>query len=340
VSTGNFDSDAASEFVVAELRGGNVILRFYDHNGAPMNSLVAPRQMQDIDIACGDYDGDGMDETAIAQITVDGTLLIDVVERAGTLIGQGSGGGVSSLSIASGQLDGDASDEYVVGLVQSDGRVAAISFNLDGSRVGKAVALPGLQPSVEVGDFDSNPNDREYIIAYRSPESTLETATFQGDGSTQIGRGTGGLCQDVTVAAGDFSQSLTGEEYAVSLVQSDGTLAMISFSADGTRLGKGVGGSTRNPRVAAGLFPQTNPNQGLVVSLLQADNLPASISFTVAGTRLGKGIAPLQAVAADVDTGDVNGDGFAEEVMAYTDRFGFAQWAVFSSDGATLFRSQ
>jgi len=199
--------------------------------------------------------------------------------------------------------------------------------------------LPGLQPSVDVGDFDSNPNDREYVLAYRSSESTLETAAFQGDGSTQIGRGTGGLCRDVTVAAGDFSQSRGGEEYAVSLIQSDGTLGMISFAADGTRLGKGVGGSTRNPRVAAGLFPQTAPSQGLVVSLLQADNLPASIAFSVTGTRLGKGIAPLQAVAVDVDTGDLDGDGYAEEVMAFTDQFGFARWAVFASDGTSLLRS-
>lgn len=137
-------------------------------------------------------------------------------------------------------MDNDPADEYVVSLVQPDGRVAAIAFNLDGSRVGKVVANKGKQPSVDVGNFGGTGDDG-YVLAYLTPKNQLETAVFKGDG-TLLGQGTGGQASHIRVTAAELSPASPGDEYAISLVQAEGTVALISFAADGTRLGKVVGG--------------------------------------------------------------------------------------------------
>ena len=82
--------------------------------------------------------------------------------------------------------------------MQGDDGLVAISFNRYGSWVGKVVADVGVEPSVDVGDFDSNAADQKYVNNYRTIYSNLASATYQGDGRlTNDGQSPGsarGIC--------------------------------------------------------------------------------------------------------------------------------------------------
>lgn len=203
-----------------------------------------------------------------------------------------------SVSVSAGQLDDDPEDEYVVSFVQSDGRVAAIAFNLDGSRIGKFVANQGKQPSIAVGNFGDTGD--AIVLAYLTPDDHLETVVFQSDG-TIIGQGSAGRASNITVTAVELSASRPGQEYAISLIQSDGTIALIGFAADGTRLGKVSGGIAYQPKVRRNFFSESS-KIALAVSVILPDKKPAIIFLDNQGKHLGTGIGGVNASVSAVGT--------------------------------------
>lgn len=335
---GNFDDDPAEEWVVAEVKNDNtVLLTFWDGFNPPrVLAKATAGEVLEISLAKGNFDNDPQDEVVLACVQKDGKLATMVFDSNGRRLSKGVGGLSSDVHVVAGQFDADPYDEYVVVLRQADGTLAAISFNHDGTRLGKGVGGVCSNLGVAAGNFDNNPNDDEYVVSLIQSDGKLAAITFQGNGA-RIGKGVGGLCSDVTVAAGNFrSDNDPQDEYVVSLIQADGTLAAITFYADGKRIGKGVGGACFQPKVTTGRFDATAPLDGYAVSLKQADGSAAVVFFTAKGVRIGKypetwwwEYRSLDLVAADVD-----GCGVAEGVLAFLDPYGQPELRLMTETGS------
>ncbi|MEA3278086.1 MAG: hypothetical protein U9Q81_22925 [Pseudomonadota bacterium] len=336
VAAGDIDGDGRDEFALASLQTNGSIpqIEYFDDDGRLLRTLVLEQSAMRFDLAAGDFDGNGRADWALAMIDGDGNLAVALYDGDGSLIGGGSGGRCTAVSVRSAQLDADPEDEYLVGLIQSDRRAAAIAFNPDGTRLGKLLTEAGFQAEADVVDFDGDPTSIEVVLAYRALDSTLRTEVFDAAGN-RLGVGSGGQCTDVKLTVAHPAEG-AGGDYAVSLIQSDGSLGAIAFSAQGSRHWKGVGGATFAPQLAAGHFLATAPYQGVVVSLIQADGRPAAIFLGEGGIRLAKGVAAAPGLVADVATGDLDGNGVSEAIVGYLDTDGNTRWSVFTENGSEI----
>ncbi len=288
-------------------------------------AIALPETAKKLSLSTGDFTGSGEEDIVLAMIDAEGQLKIEIFNKNLDLIGSGAGGIADSVSVSTGQLDDDPEDEYVVSLVQADGRVAAIAFNLDGSRVAKVVANEGKQPSIDVGNFGGTGD--AYVLAYLTPDDRLETAVLQGDG-TLIGQGSGGHASHIRVTAAELSSSNPGDEYAISLVQSNGTVALISFAADGTRLGKVAGGISHQPKVIS------SKTSGLAVSVILSDKKPAIIFLDNQGKHLGTGVGGVTASVSTIELLDTDNDGIDDTgVLVYLDEAGNPRIGVYDLEG-------
>ncbi len=338
--------------VIATNRPSQVQLQIcsiYETDKQCRQVIVLPGTAQKLSLSAGDFTGNGQEDIVLAMIDAEGHLKIEIFDENLKLIGTGSGGAADSVSVSTGQLDDDPEDEYVVSLVQADNRVAAIAFNLDGSRVGNVVANEGKQPTVDVGKFSATGD--AYVLAYLTPDNRLETAVLQGNG-TLIGQGGGGHASHITVSAAELSSSNKGDEYAISLVQADGTVALLSFAANGTRLGKVVGGISHQPKVISANFSGVPENlelpgvsdipgssidasdTSLAVSVILSDKKPAIIFLDNQGKHLGTGVGGIAASVATIELIDANFDGVDDTgVLIYIDDAGNPRIGLYGTDG-------
>lgn len=334
VAAGNFDRDEPEEFAIAVIQpDSSLVVTFYDDDGSTLGQDTLGNA-REVALAAGNFYGDSTEEVILAFINSDGNLATAIFDGYGSELGRGSGGQCSNVAVAAGQFDNsDHQLEYVVTLLQADSTLGAITFKADGSRIGKGAGGVCSDLSVAAGNFDGDSNDDEYVISLLQSDGTLAAISFQGNG-TRIGKGTGGLCSSLNVDAGNFrSDNDPRDEYVVSLIQSDGTLAAISFYGNGTRIGKGVGGICTNVNIASGVFKETDPMNGYVVSLNQADNTPAAIFFKADGTRIGKGAGTEAVVSTDIACGNIEGGSYDDAVMAYVNQLGQMKWVVFTEYG-------
>lgn len=257
-------------------------------------------------------------------IDAEGFLKIQIFDENLFLIGTASAGAADSVSVAAGQLDDDPEDEYVVSFVQPDNHVAAIAFNLNGSQVGKIVAKKGKQPSVAVGNFGGAGDT--YVIAYLTPDNQLETAVYQGNG-TLINQASVGKVSHSNVSVAELSATDPGDEYAISVVQSDGTVALIGFAADSTRLGKVTGGISYQPNIISG-------KSHLAASVILSDKKPAIIFLDNKGRYLGTGKGGVTASVSTIQLLDNNRDGIDDSGgLFYLDEAGNVRIGIYDLDG-------
>jgi len=328
---GNFDQDVRREFVIAtRLVDGTVRLNFFDDEGSLLGVGWTGKVLE-MSLATGNFDMDTEDEAVLACVQEDGTLATLVFDAFGNRLFKGIGGPCSHVKVAAGQFDTkDSQHEYAVALRQQDGTLAVIIFQADGTRVVKAVGGPCLDLDLSTGNFDDNPNDDEFAVALLQANGSLGLITFQGDGS-RIAKGTGGSCSNIALAAGDFLADANGkDEVVVSLLQWEGSLAAIGFSATGARFGKGTGGFASQVRIAAGKFSSTSPGHGYVLSVRQSDRTPALIFFTGKGIRLAKHQETQIPLTTDVACGDVDGDGRDEVLWVHVDGSSRTRWALYN----------
>ena len=341
VTTGNFDQTSAKEVVLVERKSDNTLkLTWLTHEGTVL-ATARTGAVKEFSVATGNFDNDPLDEVVLACVQGDGNLATIVFDSDGTRLSKGVGGRCSDVHVATGQFDTDSYDEYVVALRQENGTLAAITFNHDGTRIGKGIGGVCSNIDVATGNFDGNASDDEYVITLIQSDGRLAAITFQDEGA-RIGKGVGGVCSNVSVAVGKFSPSADlRDQYAVSLLQQDGTLAVITFDATGKRIAKGVGGRARNPQVASGHFSKTTPFDGIAVVLEQEDSYVAVIFFNGQGDRIGKYVTYLDTRSLfDVNTGDINSCGFDETVISLTfDFYGISIIDVTDENGTYHSRS-
>ena len=305
-------------------------------------TIVLTEAAQELSLSSGDFNNDGKKDIVLAMVDPDGHLKIETYDAELRLTGTAAGDTAHSVSVSAGQLGNDPADEYVVSFVQADGRVAAIIYNIDGSQV-RLVTNQGISPSVTVGKFISNHNGfmgetlhDGYALAYLTPEGQLESGTYRGDASligqgetTSIGTG---LAGQIVINAANILPSSPGDEYLTSLIQEDGTAALIGFTADGERLGKIVGNASQQPTVASGHFPGAN-DTGLAVSLIQPDGKPAIVFLDNQANYIATGVGSTNASVPTLAVYDIDGDDIDEGILIYIDQTGIPRWEVFGFDG-------
>lgn len=293
------------------------------------DTFVLAMTARELSLSTGDFNADGSEDIVLAMIDSEGILKTLIYNSSFQLIGSGTGGIANSVSVSAGQLDDDLADEYVVSFVQPDGNIATIAFNLDSSQVGKAIAGLGKHPSVDIGKFNHKGNS--YVLAFFNSNDQFETATFDGSGIL-IAQGYGELSSHVTVHAVDLLSNNSTDEYVTSLIQSDGTAALIGFTAGGKRLGKVVGGVSQQPNVTSGNFPGPN-DIGIAATLIQSDQKPAIIFLDNLGNFLAAGIGSKSALKSSITLVDTDGDGIDEGVLIYIDEAGIPHWEIFDANG-------
>lgn len=290
-------------------------------------------------VACGNFDADRLDEVVLACTQENGSLAAILFNSDGSRLAKVVGGVCSQIDVAAGQFDRDDKSEFVVSLIQSDGTLAAIVFDHDGRRLFKGVGGKAFAPRVATGNFDANSLDDEYVIALQHSDGTLAAITFQANGQ-RMRKVAGGPASNIDIAAGELkSGNGAYEEYAVSVVQTDGRLAVITFSPDSQRIGKGVAGSGASSQVPVGRFPQTSPLSGPALGVMNTSETPSIIFFSADGTRLGKGATGFLAQKVGVGACDFNNDGSDEGIVAYVDREGRLKWAAFDAYGRLVQQS-
>jgi hypothetical protein len=317
-------------FFLVTKNESQVQLQYCLTEGFCIETIVLPNVSQEFSISTGDFNTNSGGDVVLAMIDNEGFLKIKVFDRKLQLIGSASGGKADSISIAAGQLDNDPADEYVISFVQPNGVIAAIAYNLDGSRIGKAVVDKGKQPSIDIGKFDGKNN--AYVLAYLDSDNQVKSATFRGDGSL-IGKSTGERASYVSVKTANILPSSVEDEYIISIVQEDGTPSLIGFTANSTRLGKVTGNDfSLQPKVLPGQFPLEN-SIGLTVSLIQSDKKPALVFLDNKGNHLATGVGGVSAILSTHVLTDNNADQINEAVLIYVDELGIPRWEVFGADG-------
>jgi len=324
-----------TKFVLATNRPSQVQLHLCNFSdNICEKTIVLPETAQELSLSNGDFNNDGKKEIVLAMVDPDEHLKIEIYDAELHLIGTAAGDTAHSVSVSAGQLDNDPADEYVVSFVQADGRVAAITYNFDSSQVSHLVANQGSSPSVTVGQFDGTNNG--YALAYLTPDGRLESGTLRGDATlislgetTSIGTV---LAGQIVINAANILPSSPGDEYLTSLIQEDGTAALIGFTADGERLGKIVGNASQQPTVASGHFPGAN-DTGLAVSLIQPDGKPAIVFLDNQANYIATGVGSTNASVSTLAVYDIDGDGIDEGILIYIDQTGIPRWEVFGFDG-------
>lgn len=333
VAIGNLDGDEAgrNDIVVANWVDATITVFSQDDSGK-FSSQEIPVGLNPYSVAVGDVLGDDRDDLVVAN-SGDHTLSL-FEQRDGSLVLVSTAStGLSPRSVAIGDVAGDGGDDVVVAN-WGDDTLSVFTFEeKDASRGVVSTLVTGKRPaSVTIGDVDANGADD--VIAANSTDNTVGVfRQFREGGVGTLAEKPWTLSTDaspVSVAVaelnGDFRKDLvvatSQRTLSVFLQEPSGTLPSrpafsllpeidpITEEADGDPLLPGrflatgdVNGDGRSDVVLVGV------------------NLPISTVRGLVGVYLQRGLLSTQTLAtgdgpADLEVGDVNGDGRSDIVVA------------------------